>query len=43
MEKNNKNIALLAQFCSSDLVVSSNLLEREREREREREHAIVTI
>jgi len=36
MEKNIKNITLLAEIYSSDLVVSSNLLERERERERER-------
>ena len=38
MKKTAKNIAFLAEICSSDLVVSSNLLEREREREREREN-----
>jgi len=37
MEKAEKNIINLSQFYPSDLVVSSNLLERERERERERE------
>jgi hypothetical protein len=35
MKKTVKNIAFLAEIYSSDLVVSSNLLERERERERE--------
>jgi len=35
MEKKVKNIILSAQFYPSDLVASSNLLERERERERE--------
>ena len=35
MEKVVENIIKLAQFCSSNLVLSSNLLERERERERE--------
>jgi hypothetical protein len=37
MEKTTLNIINLSLFCASDLVVSSNLLERERERERERE------
>jgi len=40
MEKIVKNIAFLAEFCSSDLELSSNLLEREREREREREYML---
>jgi hypothetical protein len=35
MEKTVKNIVNLSQFRPSDLVVSTNLLERERERERE--------
>jgi hypothetical protein len=35
MEITAKNIIILSQFYPSDLVVSSNLLERERERERE--------
>ena len=35
MKETAKNIINLAQFCSSDLVLSTNLLERERERERE--------
>jgi|GEM_PF-3291617 len=38
MEKAEKNIINLSQFYPSDLVVSSNFLEREREREREREY-----
>jgi hypothetical protein len=41
MEKIEKNITFLSQFYPSDLVVSSNLLERERERERE--NAIIHI
>jgi hypothetical protein len=40
MEKNQINIDFLAVFCSSDLELSSNLLERERERERERENML---
>jgi len=40
MKKIEKNITLLSQFYPSDLVFSTNLLEREREREREREYMV---